>query len=259
MKKVFEMFSKIFLGCFAIVILWIISTGILEYNKVIFQFNPLFLLIGIVIYIVLLVVFYNKFLRLFEKIKGIEYVGFAIFTILSIFSGLYFKLNPTWDMGTTYEIAKEYVECGTYSNTFYLSQFPNNVMMVCIDIVFLKIASLIGIKDSLSAITVLSALIISLSIILSFYVVKKISGRRKALMFLIIALFTTPLYMYASEYYTDTFSMIIPVILLNIWLIVRECRIKATKRIILDIVFSIFLFIGINLKLTSAFIFAAIV
>jgi len=259
MKKAFEMFSKVFLSCFGIIILWIIATGILEYNKVIFTFNPLLLILGIIIYILLVVFFYNKCLKKLEKIKGIEYVGFAAFTILAICSGLYFKLNPTWDMGTTYGIAKEYVECGTYSNTFYLSQFPNNVMMTSIDMVLLKISSLFGINDSLTVITIVSALVVSLSIILSFYTMKRIYTRRKALAFLCIALFTTPLYLYAAEYYTDVFSMIIPVILLNIWLSVRNCEINFIKRFGLDILFSIILFIGIDLKLTSAFIFVAII
>ena len=40
-------------------------------------------------------------------------------------------------MGTVFEIAKEYLDYGTYSNTFYLSQFPNNIMMCVLDIMML--------------------------------------------------------------------------------------------------------------------------
>ena len=160
-------------------------------------------------------------------------------------------------MGTTFEIAKEYVQSGTITNTFYLSQFPNNVMMASVEIVFLKMLSIFGVKDYLTAITVINAIVVSATVILSFYTTKKISNKRNALMFLFICLFTTPFYLYSAEYYTDTFSMIISVLLLYIWLFIREKKNGLLKRVIIDLVYAFVLFIGIKLKLTSAFVFIA--
>ena len=85
----------------------------------------------------IIVLVYKYIVPKIMKLNFIEYILMGIFTIICIISGLYFKLNPTWDMGTVFESAKEYLDYGTYSNTFYLSQFPNNIMMCVLDIMML--------------------------------------------------------------------------------------------------------------------------
>lgn len=137
MKKIFKNVIKYTLISLAGFLIWIVLTGILEYNKVIFLYNPIFLIIGIIIYMLIIVLVYKYIVPKIMKLNFIEYILMGIFTIICIISGLYFKLNPTWDMGTVFEIAKEYLDYGTYSNTFYLSQFPNNIMMCVLDIMML--------------------------------------------------------------------------------------------------------------------------
>ncbi len=102
---------RLILSSLFCIIAYILLTGLLQYEKVIFLYNPIFLAIGIGIYIFLIMFFYKTLLKRIEKIKYIEYFLFAVFLILCIISALYFKVNPTWDMGTTFDIAKEYVEC----------------------------------------------------------------------------------------------------------------------------------------------------
>lgn len=262
MKEKIEVLKKQFLKIVLTVLLffisWIVITGILEYNKVVFRYNPIYLCIGILMYILILRLIYKKIIDRLLQYHYLPYILFSIFLIFSIISGMIFKVNPTWDMGTVFEIAKEYVNEGTINNTFYLAQFPNNTMMLCIDIVIMKVFKLFHISDYLTGITIVTAIIITLSVIITYYIAKKILGDKKALMFLIIAIFTTPLYLYASVYYTDTFSMLLVVLLFYVWLILREERNKKRK-VALQILYGIILFLAYELKLTSAFIYIAIV
>ena len=103
----------------------------------------------------------------------------------------------------------------------------------------------------------MSSIAVSISIILSFFCVKKIFNREKGILFLIIAVFTTPLYLYCAEYYTDVFSMPISVLLFYIWICMDVNNRR--KKTILSIIYAVILFIGIKLKLTSAFVFIAII
>ena len=107
MKNIFKNVIKYTLISLAGFLIWIVLTGILEYNKVIFLYNPIFLIIGIIIYMLIIVLVYKYIVPKIMKLNFIEYILMGIFTIICIISGLYFKLNPTWDMGTVFEIAKE--------------------------------------------------------------------------------------------------------------------------------------------------------
>lgn len=261
MKKI-DILKKQFLKIILIVLFlcmgWIVLTGILEYNKVVFRYNCIFLSIGIIIYMFLIRLIYTKLIDKLMKIKYITYILFSVFLILAIVSGIIFKLNPSWDMGTVFEIAKEYVEKGTITNTFYLAEFPNNTMMLCIEIIFMKVLKIFHITDYLTAITILTACIITASVVVFYYIAKKILGDKKALMFLIIAVFTTPFYLYSAVYYTDTFSMLIVALLFYLWLIIREME-KSKKKLILQIFYGIILFVAYELKLTSVFVYIAII
>ena len=44
MKSIFQKLAKIFLVVFGMILSWIIATGILEYNFIIFKFNPVILI-----------------------------------------------------------------------------------------------------------------------------------------------------------------------------------------------------------------------
>lgn len=253
-----ENFLKIVLAIFMGFLCWIVITGILEYNKVVFRYNPIYLAIGICIYMLVIRLIYNKLLDKLIKYKPLPYILFAIFGVLAIISGLIFKVSPTWDMGEVFNIAKEYVDEGTITNTFYLAEFQNNNMMLCIDIIILKIFKICHITDYLTGITIVTAIIITLSVIIMYFIAKKILGEKKALMFLIIALCTTPLYLYAACYYTDTFSMLLASLLFYMWLILREEKDKKWK-IIIQIVYGIVLFLAYKLKITAAFVYIAII
>ena len=159
-------------------------------------------------------------------------------------------------MGTIYNIAKEYATTGTTTDP-YLHTFPNNVMITSIYNVLLGMFNIIGVTDFLTVATVFNSLIVSASGILLYYNTKKMFGEDKALMVLLITVMTTPLYLYSASYYSDTFSMFLTMVLLNLYLRIDEKdNVKST--IIWQILFAISMVIGIKMKITCTFIIIAI-
>lgn len=159
-------------------------------------------------------------------------------------------------MGTIYNIAKEYATTGTTTDP-YLHTFPNNVMITSIYNVLLVIFNKIGAKDFLTVATVFNSLLVAVSGILLYYNTKKMFDEDKALMVLFITVMTTPLYLYSASYYSDTFSMFLTMILLNLYLRIEEKdNLKST--IIWQVLFAISMVIGIKMKITCTFIIIAI-
>lgn len=263
MKKFAQNFLKFVLTIFAMVLSWIILSGLIDYKTNIYTFNPIFLGIGICLYILTITFLYKYVFKRIEKFKYVEYIMFILFFVIATFIGLYFRLDiqgpqGKWDMGTCFEIADEWVREGTYTNTFYPSQFPNNIMMIVIDSVILTGFKIVGIDDFIRGITIVDAIVVSLSVILSFFIVKKILDRKKALLYMFIALLTTPLYLFVAEYYTDTYSMLTAVLLFYFWLILRDGKKKKITKFLLCMLYAVILFFAIKIKVTSAFVFIAI-
>lgn len=258
----FKKIIKFVIFLLAMILTWIVVNGIFNYKTVLYSFNPIILIIGLIIYIIFIVFVYKKIISFIYRFKFIEYILMFMFSFFCIVSALYFKVSPSWDMGTVLEIAVECLDTGKYMNTFYLSRFPNNIMMTLVDIILLLPFKYIFVKpDYLTIITIISALVIALSIVLMFFIVKKIANREKGILFLIICCLTTPFYMYAAEYYTDTFSMLVSTLLFFLWIFGKNILLQNKKyilKIVFTIIYGIVLFFGIKLKITSSFVFIAI-
>lgn len=159
-------------------------------------------------------------------------------------------------MGTVFNIAKEYVTTGTTTDP-YLYTFPNNIMITIIYIILFKVFTIINVSDFLTVATVFNSLLVAGTGILLYYNTKKIFNNQKALMVLFITVFTTPLYLYCACYYSDTLSMFITMIMLAIFLKIKDKN-NFKDTITWQILLAISMIIGIKVKITSIFIFIAI-
>lgn len=79
--------KNFFLIILSSILFWIIQNAILNYDPIIYQFNPIYLIIGIAIYLALLIFTSKKIIPKIEHIKYIHIVLFLIFGILSIVLG----------------------------------------------------------------------------------------------------------------------------------------------------------------------------
>lgn len=253
-KISFFIWNTIFI-IFSVILITILYCMFFSYERIIYNFNSIILFLGIVIYIFGMAFFYKKIIPKLLNIKHIEYYFFALFLFNAIIIGLFMRVGPTWDMGSCYNVAKAYVEQGTYAETYYLSVFPHNSMMVIIDVCLIKFFTILGIKDYIIPFVIVVSMLITGSIIIAFKCVQEMFNKEKALLFLVLSLLTTPFYFYAVEYYTDTFSMIFSVLFLFLWLKIM----KKEKSTILEIIFGFLLFLGMKIKVTCSFVFIAII
>ena len=249
--------KKIFPIMLSSILFWIIQNAILNYDKIIYEFNPIYLIIGIIIYLSLLIFTSKKIIPKIEHIKYIHIVLLSIFGIISIVLGQLLKVNPSWDMGDVFNIAKNYTIGSEDIGAGYLLQYPNNQMITVIYIVVFKIAYIFKYSDFITVATLFNSLIITSTVILLYYCINKIYSKSKALLALIICVFTTPLYMHCAIYYTDSLSMFFSTLIL--FLMLKENKHKNTMKNLLLILIGVILAIAWKVKITSIFIAIAIV
>lgn len=255
--KIKEKLLKAILGVLAFIILWIILQGILDYTPILYDFNPIILILGMIVYFLLIRLIYKKILPKIENNKVIPVALLIIFTIICIVVGQVLKVNPSWDMGVVYNIAVNNVEIGR-PDSAYLYQFPNNIGTAIVYTILFKIFNLLGMTDYLTIATAFNSIIVSCSVVLMYLIAKKLMGNKKALMVLIIAMFTTPLYLYSAIYYSDTLSMFMMLLIAFTFIKIKEInKDKKILKILGYILLTLIIFAGMQIKITSIFIVIA--
>lgn len=263
MEKIKNNFLKIVISIFFILYLWITLNGIYKETGILYEFNRGIVIIGTMIYLALILGIYKIVVPFMQKHKWIKYILLAIILFLCIASACYFRLDIkwenseeyTWDMGNVFAASEELARTGKIEDT-YLLQFPNNIMQTFIQAIVLKIGLIFQCQDLLLWITIFNALVVFFTILLTYLVAKEIYDEKRANLFLIIAFFTTPFYLYTAIFYTDTMSM-----LFTIWMCYLLVKIKKEenwkKDTILQVILGLVLVIGMKTKLTTSFIIIA--
>lgn len=247
---------KIVLIVFSILLIWIIGNGIFNRTVVVYDFNPIILIVGIIIYLSILVFVYKKVIPKLEHKKWIPYLCIGIFFVICVLVSFFLRLNPTWDMGDVFSIAKNIVEVGT-SNDTYLYSYPNNIMLTLIYIVVFKIASIWQGVDYIIIATFFNACMVTACVTLMYKIAEKLLDKKKALILLLIALVTTPLYLHAAIYYSDVPSALFTLLAFYLYLRILEKK-KIKSSVLLQVLLGIVLLIGIKVKITVSFILIAI-
>ena len=79
MSKIMKKLLGFVLIAFAMVLSWIIMSGFIKYEKNMYDFNPIFLGIGVLLYIFIICFVCKYIIKKLEKFKRIEYIMFIIF------------------------------------------------------------------------------------------------------------------------------------------------------------------------------------
>ena len=215
MKKVKDIFFKIITISFFILFLWITFSGIFTNMEIVYKLKSGMVILGTLIYIAIAMIIYKTIIPKMRKYKFIKYIIFLGLLILYISFACYFRLEIkwenseeyTWDMGNVFNSSLELAQTGKVQDT-YLLTFPNNIMLTLLNAIVLKLALLINANvDTIFVITIYNAIIVWITILLTYLVAKEIFDDDRANMFLIIAFFTMPFYFYTPVFYTDTMSM----------------------------------------------------
>ncbi len=217
------------------------------------------LAIGIAL-IFLLRFIYKKILKAKNKTLWIiSILLFIIFFALQLYT-INFIVRPTWDFGIIFKEIKKIITNldNTSKNVIYLNRFPNNRLTFMITYVFMMIFSIFGSSDLfyIKGMFFINMIFIDIAIVIMFIFLKKHASFKTSIIGLIFSILICPLYLYTPIFYSDTYSIIYPILILFIYMyILKDTKYKKTILFLIGLIASI----GMNIKFTVIIILIAII
>ena len=243
MKKFLNaLFDVIFIVTILFLIRGIIQNDIASYAK-------------IIIYIILNLFIYKKI----QKVKIRKYMFvllFLVIVVLQIASGYFFKVIPAWDFGSVYNEAN--VLSKPIRNLEYFCRYPNNIPIMFILKTIFYICKTLGLRHTLNIGIAINIIAIDLAIIILVLVIKELLGKEKAFFTLLFVSIMPIIYLAVPIFYTDTFSMLFPILIIYTYIKLKKEENKK-KKTIYSILLGIVTVLGMNIKITVAITFIAII
>lgn len=186
--------------------------------------------------------------------------GFSVvYFIVLLRIGFILRFTPSFDMDAIYSGAIQWTSEGNFSNFYeYFGYFPNNLGSMGFLHVIFSIASWFGIKDYFAVGIFVNSVLIAATAVTVSLVCRKISGSRVALMSLVLFLICLPFYFMSAAFYTDSLSMLFPVLFYYLYLCYKESE-KNKSRVIYLAFMGISLTIGMMIKFTVVIVLIAVI
>lgn len=187
-----------------------------------------------------------------KQVKGI----LCIMAILGqVGYAMLLRRNIGFDCGTVQGTAVELLD-GNLTNVIYFAMYGNNVFLLLVLEIWFRVAQMFGCTNYLVIAILFNVIIIDLALLYLSKICLQLFGEKyhgveKFFSYPMLAI--TP---YISVVYTDTLSLLFPIIIFYQYLCLKKEQEKIIKRVILITVFTI---IGYLIKPTNVIILIAIV
>lgn len=177
----------------------------------------------------LLLIFFTK--KKFGEDKVYDRIyPFCLLLMLMIMGGVQFsfieklRFSPAFDLDAVYGGAIEWVERGTFPDYYdYFDWFPNNLGCLCFFFLIFKACSFFF-SDYFLIAACVNEILILLTILFISLSAKKIWGSRAGLLALFITAGMIPFWFMADAFYTDSLSVLFPVLIFYISLYINESK-----------------------------------
>ena len=238
-------FNIIFLICFG----YILYNAIFKNGVNLFLWDKYVVIIGVLVNIGILLLIY-KYISQKTKIntKILIPILLAIIFVLQCIIGNLFRVSPNWDMKSLFDGAVSYLN-GDTSYLSYLYRYSNNIALQIVFIVLFKIADLIKIISYYDIAMLFNIIMIDIALVLTYLVSKKIFDSKKAFIIFLCIASMTPIYLFVPIIYTDTLSMLFPLLILYLYLTAKEKE-ELKKKYTLYLLMTFAILIGISFKFT---------
>lgn len=231
-----------------VLFLLLFCSGVSYHLKRNFIISNIFVLIPVIVIFIVFYKFYKDTEISQKKFKIILITLFIITAVLQIVLTYNIYFYTDWDVKVIREIVDYYINTGTTKGDFYLSIYPNNVLLTAI-LAFLKKIPFIG-KNYLTTL-IFNATLVNISGILAALAIKNLKGAKLALLSYIIMLPLILLSPWIVIPYTDTFAL--PCVTAIVYLYSKD------KKYLDYILIGLISYIGYKIKPTVIIVLIAIV
>ena len=253
-NKMFNFVNK-FLLIFTIICFSISLIGAIFFytNRSYDYLNPLVLIVGSIVYLLLLIKLYKVIIKLDDKKKKII-VGILLGLqfILLLISAFVISSIPQVDLIHILTEINSLNDTGSILNSVYYSVYPNNRFLL---IILYGLQKIIPISNQI-LFSLLSTICISVMSLFTYKTVNKVLDLNKGLLSLFICVLSPIFYLYVSYYYTDV--LMLPFASILIYLIVKTKDEKNLKsNVLYGILIGIIAIIGYKIRAVAIFILVA--
>ena len=273
-----RIFHVVFFVLFGIVFFGIIFSGY-KNNKI--GYSATERTYVVIFFIVLLLIFaavyiliqkYNNYPKLRSKPKISDkqvvifiFASVGVLLALQLLAGYFLQMNPVTDMQYIERYSRDFGATGNFdliqkdceNGSVYLIRYPNNFALVFLLSAVYRLCTLIfGYVPSLVPV-IINAFAINISVLLTVFTARKISGNRRAIFVLLLCFLFAPFYTYVPYYYTDSLSMPFCVGAIYLFVVALNSEKKIQKCVLLA-VSGVLVFLGYKLKGSLIILLAAI-
>ena len=253
-NKMFNFVNK-FLLIFTIICFSISLIGAIFFytNRSYDYLNPLVLIVGSIVYLLLLIKLYKIIIKLDDKKKKII-VGILLGLqfILLLISAFVISSIPQVDLIHILTEINSLNDTGSILNSVYYSVYPNNRFLL---IILYGLQKIIPISNQI-LFSLLSTICISVMSLFTYKTVNKVLNLNKGLLSLFICVLSPIFYLYVSYYYTDV--LMLPFASILIYLIVKTKDEKNLKsNVLYGLLIGIIAIIGYKIRAVAIFILVA--
>ena len=253
-NKMFNFVNK-FLLIFTIICFSISLIGAIFFyiNRSYDYLNPLVLIVGSIVYLLLLIKLYKVIIKLDDKKKKII-VGILLGLqfVLLLISTFVISSIPQVDLIHILTEINSLNDTGSILNNVYYSVYPNNRFLL---IILYGLQKIIPISNQI-LFSLISTICISVMSLFTYKTVNKVWDLNKGLLSLFICVLSPIFYLYVSYYYTDV--LMLPFASILIYLIVKTKDEKNLKsNVLYGSLIGIIAIIGYKIRAVAIFILVA--
>lgn len=227
------------------------------------QYHKLIVPIIMVLVFILMYLLYHKIKKMDLENKRLYYsilIGITVVIVaLQLYSIYAIRVKPSWDFGV---IHREAIRLATsesqITNTAYFSTYTNNNLMLLLLTGIYKFLSWFNVSDFTTASCFINIFVIDLSLIVNYFIVKRLFNRNMVVMFMVLTMLCLPIYTYVPIFYTDTYPMIWGSLIVLLYVKIIQSN-KVKEKNLFAVYIGICALIGFELKATIMILVLAII
>lgn len=181
-----------------------------------------------------------------------------LYFVVVLMNGFKLRFTPTFDMDAIYGGAVQWVKEGSFTRYYeYYGHFPNNLGAMGFLRLCFGVAKWSGITDFFAVGIVINSLFIAGTMLVTSLVCRKLFGSVAGIMAILAFTLCLPFYFMGAAFYTDSLSLLFPVLFYWLYLIWQEKESRRDKWLYAFLM-AVVLTVGMLIKFTVSIVLVAV-